>query len=242
MQSIDTRTLEVRGLGFTVDMCGSQDAPLVLCLHGFPQSRYTWRHELPALAEAGFRAVAPDQRGYSPGARSNFTKEDYVVENIIDDALAIADALGAEHFHLVGHDWGGQIAWCIAALHSDRVTTLSIASRPHPAAFRWAMSQDPAQPDRSKHHRSFLRAEVTDELAVDNCAGLRSLLRSHNVPEPDLAAYVSVLCDRPSIDAALNWYRASGGSGLNLAELPAVTMPTLFVWGDADPTVGRHCS
>ena len=239
MTGIETRTIDVGNLSFTADVCGPADGPLVLCLHGFPQTRYTWRYELPALAAAGFQAVAPDQRGYSPGARSGFKKEDYVIENMIGDALAIADAFGAERFHLVGHDWGGQIAWCTAALHSDRVMTLSIASRPHPAAFRLAMSKDPNQPERSKHHRSFLRAEVTEELAANNCAGMRALLRGANVPEPDTEAYLSVLCDHASIDAALNWYRATGKTGLSMADLPAVTMPTLFVWGDADQTVGR---
>ena len=234
------KTSEIR-LGayrFTADICGPEAGPLVLLLHGFPQTRHTWRSELPALAAAGFRAVAPDQRGYSPGARPK-NISDYAIDALVQDVLDLATACGSQQFHLVGHDWGGQIAWCVAAHHRERVLTLSVVSRPHPAAFIWAMEQDPDQPERSKHHRSFLQPEATDWLAANGGKRLRNLLLNARVPPADAAAYMDVLRDRESIDAALNWYRARGKSGLGLAELPAVTMPTLFVWGDADQTVGR---
>ena len=146
-------------LTFTIDVAGAEDAPPVLLLHGFPETRHMWRHQLAALAGAGFRAVAPDQRGYSPGARPA-DLEAYITDLIVADALGLMDALGAQRFHLVGHDWGGQIAWLIAARHPQRLKSLTVLSRPHPAAFARAMKEDAAQADRSRHHRLFREADA----------------------------------------------------------------------------------
>ena len=121
-------------LSFDAVAAGPEDGELVLLLHGFPQTHHTWRHALPALADAGFRAVAPNQRGYSAGARPDGV-DAYRTELLVADALAMADVLGADRFHLVGHDWGGQLAWLIAAHHPKRLQTLSVLSRPHPTAF-----------------------------------------------------------------------------------------------------------
>src|SRR5580693_830093 len=126
------------GLTFTADVAGSAGGPLVLLLHGFPESRHSWREALPALAAAGYRAVAPDQRGYSPGARpdpADLTNYEY--DKLIADVIALAAACGNStgRFHLVGHDWGGQVAWGVADRHAARLASLSILSRPHPAAF-----------------------------------------------------------------------------------------------------------
>src|SRR5262249_13409896 len=105
---IETRIVEANGLAFTTDFAGPEEGAPVLMLHGFPQSRRAWRSQLEALAVAGYRGIAPDQRGYSPGARPA-EAERYAANEIVDDALAIMDSLGAERFHLAGHDWGGQI-------------------------------------------------------------------------------------------------------------------------------------
>jgi len=234
--TVETATLAANGLAFTADLAGPPGGALVLLLHGFPQTRHTWRAELSALAAAGFRVCAPDQRGYSAGARPA-KLEDYGIEQLTADALALADALGAERFHLVGHDWGGQLAWIIAARHPQRVRTLSVLSRPHPAAFAKAMAADPEQATRSRHHRSFLRPEATDELLADGAARLRGALLGQGVPEPDVAAYLAALGKREALDAAVNWYRAAGS--LTAASVPAVHVPTLYVWGNADATVGR---
>src|SRR5207244_639881 len=112
---------------------------LVLLLHGFPQTSFSWRNQLVALAVAGYRAVAPDQRGYSPGARPADVGE-YRVERLVGDVLGFADALGVERFHLVGHDWGGAVAWQVAGRHPERLLTLTSLSAgtapPTPASSR----------------------------------------------------------------------------------------------------------
>ena len=231
------------GLRFAAHSAGSDDAPLVLLLHGFPQTRHTWRHELPALAKAGYRAVAPDQRGYSPRARPTGV-ESYATERLVGDALAMADALGAERFGLIGHDWGGQLAWLLAARHPERVRALAVLSRPHPQAFRDALRTDRAQGQRSSHHRSFQSADMTDRLLADGARRLRRSLVHQGVSDVDADAYLAVLGQRDALDAALHWYRAAAKSaesesGSLGAAAAAIRVPTLYVWGDADATVGR---
>ena len=233
-----TTMIEANGFRFTADVAGPDEGGTVVLLHGFPQTRHTWRAELPALASAGYRACAPDQRGYSPGARPDGV-DSYRVELLVADALAIADALDAPRFHLVGHDWGGALAWFIAARHADRVISLSVISRPHPAAFISAMRDDPDQAHRSRHHPAFQRPEATDELLADNAARLRRALVRSAVPDADIDAYLSTLGHRDALDAAMNWYRAMGRSELQFADTPPVGVPTMFVWGNQDATVGR---
>ena len=131
---------------YTAWVAGPPDGEVVLLLHGFPQTRHTWRHQVPALAAVGYRVVAPDQRGYSPGARPDPSDlSHYGIDLLIADALALAAAggvTGRARFHLVGHDWGGAIAWMLAAHHAERLHSLSVLSRPHPQAFRRALQSD----------------------------------------------------------------------------------------------------
>lgn len=215
---------------------GPENGETVLLLHGFPQTRYTWRNEVPALAEAGYRPVAFDQRGYSPGARPEGI-DAYRMELLVSDVLGIADAIGADRFHIVGHDWGGQIAWLTTAFHPDRVQTLSVISRPHPQAFVRAMAEDPDQPKRSKHHRTHLDLDIADKMLANDAAHYRRGLPA--VSRSDVDVYLTTVGNRPALDAALNWYRAVGKSDVTAQKVPAVTIPTLYVWGTIDGTVGR---
>jgi pimeloyl-ACP methyl ester carboxylesterase len=228
---------------FTAEVAGAPGAPLVLLLHGFPQSRHSWRHQVPALAQAGYRAVAPDQRGYSPGVRPDPAKDlaAYGIDRLVADVLDIAGALGhggAERFHVVGHDWGGQVAWFLAGQHPERVASLTVLSRPHPAAFRRAFRQDADdQRHRSRHHKSFLDPGTAALLLEDGARRLKKNLADQQVPEATIADYLSVLGTPGALDAALAWYRAAGA--LAKMELGPVSVPTLFIWGDRDATVGR---
>jgi pimeloyl-ACP methyl ester carboxylesterase len=235
--------LNARGFTFDAAAAGEPDAPLVLLLHGFPQTRHSWRGQLPALAARGFHAVAPDQRGYSPGARPR-ERASYRTEELVADVLAFADALGAQQFDLVGHDWGGQLSWLVAAFHPQRVRRLAVLSRPHPAAFAHALKSDSAQAERSKHHRGFDDEGMADRLLEDGARRLRRMLSSQGVQEPDVDAYVRALGTRDALDAALDWYRAARDSApeLRARDVPAVTVPTLYLWGDRDATVGRDAA
>jgi pimeloyl-ACP methyl ester carboxylesterase len=227
------------GLTFTADVLGPAGGPLVLLLHGFPESRHSWRAALPALAGAGYRAVAPDQRGYSPGARPDPADlSNYAFDRLVRDAIEIAAAAGydGKRFHLVGHDWGGQVSWGVAGKHPERLASLTILSRPHPSAFRRALLKEGGdQKHRSRHHRAFLEPGTGKMLLEDNARRLRSGLFGQGVPEAALEEHLSVLGNPEAIEAALAWYRSNKGLA---ADIGIIKVPTLYIWGDADATVG----
>ena len=197
-----------------------------------------WRHLLRALAAAGFRGVAPDQRGYSGGARPTAVQS-YASELLTADALAFMDFCEAPRFHLVGHDWGGQLAWLIAARHPDRVATLTTLSRPHPGAFARAMAEDPGQAKRSQHHSAFRQPDAISRLREDNFKTLRAVLEREGVGNANLEAHLKTLSEPGALEAAISWYRANN---IAAAQIPAVSVPTLYIWGTVDASVGRRAA
>ena len=229
---------------FTAEIAGAADGELVLLLHGFPLSRHSWREQVPALARAGYRAVAPDQRGYSRGVRPDPRDlAQYGIARLVADALEIADTSGARGapFHLVGHDWGGQVAWCLAAAHPERVRSLCVLSRPHPAAFRRAYQENrDDQQQRSRHHRAFHDPKTAGSLLEDDAKRLRLILLAERIPADAIESHVSVLGNPPAMEAALAWYRSAGT--LAAIEVGPVAVPTLYVWGDRDSTVGASAA
>jgi len=235
------RQIEIApGLAFDTLAAGPHDAPLVLLLHGFAESFHMWRAQLAALAAAGFRAVAPSQRGYSSGARPPTDEPaNYAFDLLMDDAMKIAAACGAARgrFHLVGHDWGGSIAWGIADKHPERLASLTVLSRPHPNAFNRALAlPDGEQARRSRHHRAFLAPDAGAHVLADDARWLRERHAAAGVPAAATAQHLTVIGNPAAIEGALAWYRARGAIR---APLGPIRVPTLYVWGDADDTVGR---
>jgi pimeloyl-ACP methyl ester carboxylesterase len=228
------------GLAFDASAAGDPSAPPVLLLHGFAVSRHLYDSQLPALAAAGFFALAPDQRGYSPGARPDpADPARYDIELLIQDALDLIAAVGhgpPRRFHLVGHDWGGSLAWEIAARHPERLGSLTMLSRPHPGAFARALREDPEQPHRSRHHKAFLEPGAAAVLLADDARWLRTRHAANGVPQAATAKHLAVLGNPAAMEAALAWYRARGTVHRPIAR---IAVPTLYVWGDADDTVGR---
>jgi pimeloyl-ACP methyl ester carboxylesterase len=226
--------VRVGELTFDVTAQGPDDGPLVVFLHGFPQSAYEWRAQLAALSAEGYRAVAVDQRGYSPGARPE-SVEQYRMPHLVADVLAVADDMGGHTFHLVGHDWGAAVAWQVAGRYPERVRSLTAVSVPHPKALTEAMqAADGDQAARSSYMTWFRNdsGAVERDLLADNAARLREVYGDLDADE-----YVHRLQQPGALTAALNWYRAARAE--DLLDLPAATVPTLFVWSDADPAIGR---
>ena len=213
-------------LTFDALMDGPQAGAPVLLLHGFAESFHHWDAQIAALAAAGYLAIAPSQRGYSPGARP--------------DARAVSAewcASGAQRFHLVGHDWGGSIAWGIADKHPERLASLTILSRPHPNAFNRALAlPDGDQKHRSRHHREFLEPDAVSVVLADDAAWLRVRWNAAGVPRAAQEKHLAVLGNPATMEAALAWYRARGAIR---SPLGVIRVPTLYIWGDADDTVGR---
>jgi pimeloyl-ACP methyl ester carboxylesterase len=226
-------------LTFDTIAAGAPGAPLVLLLHGFAESMHCWRAQVASLGDMGYRAIAPSQRGYSPGARPDPREfSHYLIDRLMDDAMAIVAASGGDaRFHLVGHDWGGSIAWGIADRHHERLASLTILSRPHPNAFNRALQMtDAEQAQRSRHHKAFLEPDAADLVLADSAKWLRDRLAANGVPAAAIEAHLSVLGNKDAMEAALAWYRARGAIR---GPLGPIRVPTLYVWGDADDTVGR---
>jgi pimeloyl-ACP methyl ester carboxylesterase len=227
-------------LTFDALTAGEPGSPLVLLLHGFAESMHCWRAQVTALADAGYRAIAPGQRGYSPGARPDTNDTaNYHIDRLMDDAMAIVATAGYgdQRFHLVGHDWGGSIAWALADRFADRVASLTVLSRPHPNAFNRALQvTDGEQAQRSRHHKAFLEPDAADVVLADDAKWLRERLAANGVPADAIARHLAVLGNKEAMEAALAWYRARGAIR---GPLGPIRVPTLYVWGDADDTVGR---
>jgi pimeloyl-ACP methyl ester carboxylesterase len=234
----ETTTIKVGDNSFAVDIAGPLSGVPVLLLHGFPETRHMWRHQLDVLGTNGYRAIAPDQRGYSSGARPG-ALADYATEHLTTDALGLMDELGAKTFHLVGHDWGGQIAWLIAAGHAKRIRSLAVLSRPHPAAFARAIQEDTVQAERSRHHRAFREGDAVERMRKAKLEPLRTALLNQGVPPSDADVYMRTLLEPGGIEGAMNWYRASN---IAASATPPVNIPTLYIWGSDDATVGRRAA
>ena len=236
---VETRKIETApGLVFDVSVAGAADLPVVLMLHGFCVSRYFWDNQMPTLAAAGYCALAPNQRGYAAGARPDPTDFDnYRIDKLIGDALDIVAAVGhgERRFHLVGHDWGGSLSWIIADRWPERIASLTMLSRPHPASFARAMKEDPEQPHRSRHHHELLDPGAGKRLLAENGKWVRDRLARNGVPPAAIDKHLSVIGTPEAMEAALAWYRARG----ERHPIGPTKVPTLFIWGDADDTVGR---
>ena len=222
-------------LTFDVTISGPADGVPVVLLHGFPESAASWAPVSALLNESGLRTYAPNQRGYSPGARPDGV-DAYGIDHLVADVVGLLDALGLERAHLVGHDWGAAVAWVVAARHPDRIISLTAVSVPHPAAFGWALREDADQKERSSYIR-LLRTEGKAErvLLRDDAQALRAMFG--DVVPPALAdEHVALLGEPGALTAALNWYRAMTS---DFAETPAVTVSTTYVWSTGDTALGR---
>jgi pimeloyl-ACP methyl ester carboxylesterase len=230
---------DVGDLTFDVRVDGPEDGRPVLLLHGFPETSASWAAVSPLLAQAGLRTYAPDQLGYSPGARPDEV-EAYAAQNLAQVTADLMTALEIPVADVVGHDWGANVAWTLAAWHSDRVRSLTAVSVPHPAAYTVAYRADPEQKERSGYIRLFWQAgKAEDVLLEDDARRLRRMLsggeRATGVPEEAIEEYVAVLSAPGALTAALNWYRAMSSD----IRVDPVEVPTTYVWSDGDAAIGR---
>ncbi len=226
--------IKARGLTFDVSAGGPEEGVPVLLLHGFPQDHREFDLIRPTLHEAGLRTYAVDQRGYSPGARPDGVAA-YEMAELVADAVAVLDALGVEQAHVLGHDWGAIVAWLLAAGHPDRVRTLTAVSIPHPRALTVALANQPSQRARFAYQKVFKASYAERLLLARDGAVLRRLMRPLGARA---SLYSRAMAEPERLTAALNWYRAR--SGRTLASTGTVTVPTTYVWSDADGAIGRE--
>jgi len=227
--------ITVTGLTFNLTVDGPDDGRPVLLLHGFPETGRAWDAVRESLVRAGHRVVVPDQRGYSPGARPSEVSA-YGMRPIVADALGILDSLGLPTVDVVGHDWGANVAWCLATWHPDRVRSLTAVSVPHPHAYAWALRNDRDQQERSSYIRLFwIEGKAERVLLEEDARRLRAMLTG--LPSDAIDHYVSVLSEPGALTATLNWYRAMDRE--EVSDLRPVTVPTTYVWSTEDLAVGQ---
>lgn len=215
---------------------GGGNGETVILLHGFPEDRRSWDSVTPALAEAGYRVLAPDQRGYSPGARPA-AREAYTLNRLGGDVLSLAKAAGADRFHLVGHDWGSALAWYLAGRHPRRLLSLTALSVPHPAAFQKSFTTGP-QAARSWYMGAFQVPWLPERLlARDGGKPLRDMLVRSGLDAKSADRYADRAAVPGAMTGPLNWYRALP---LGLGDQPGpVEVPCLYIWGDRDAFISR---
>ncbi|WP_329330429.1 alpha/beta hydrolase [Streptomyces luteogriseus] len=218
---------------FDAIVSGPREGRPVLLLHGFPQTGAVWRAQIEALAAHGCRVVAPDQRGYSPGARPQ-RPEDYRIGLLVDDVAAITEELGWSAFDLVGHDWGGAVAWWTAHTHPGRVRTLTVVSTPHPGALATTLRTDQDQRERSRYMIDWRETPATEERMLAHDAQELRAFYAGRVPQDSAEGYVRHLSQPGALTAALNWYR----SGRPDSAIGVVDVPTLYVWSTEDSAFG----
>ncbi len=229
------RDVQANAMTFRCRFAGETGEPVML-LHGFPETSHMWINLLPKLESAGYRCLAPDQRGYSPGARPE-GKEHYTYRDLAGDIFALADAWGVERFHLVGHDWGAGAGWAAVALHPERIASWSALSVPHVAAFGAAIREDADQAQRSQYITFFQEPGVAEAaLSANDFAGLKNVWNASS--DEEKAEYLSVFSQPGALTGALNWYRGSGGIQPD-PMFGDVRTPTLLVWGSQDSAIGR---
>ena len=234
--------LRANGLDLHAVAAGPPDGPLVLLLHGFPEFWYGWRRQIPPLAAAGLRVVAPDQRGYNLSAKPDGVAA-YDIDALADDALGLADALGRERFAVAGHDWGAVLAWHLAERNPERVERAAVLNGPHPATWRDYALAHPSQALRS-WYAAFFQAPLLPEwtLGAADFAWLRASLsrsaRPGTFSEDDLRRYRDAWARPGALTAMLNWYRALPRRAAPLRP-GRIRVPVRVVWGDRDPFLDR---
>jgi pimeloyl-ACP methyl ester carboxylesterase len=243
-----TRIGLLTGVELCVQLGGPEDAEPILFLHGFPESHRTWREILPDLAR-DFRVIAPDQRGFGASDKPEGV-ESYKTDRILEDLIALADALGLGRFTLVGHDWGGAVAWLAALRHPDRIQRLVIVNAPHPYVFQKSLFDDPAQRAASQYISAFRNPMMEKGIAAmgfdtfyEKTFGGHADLSL--IPADERQAYLDDWSKPGALTAMLNWYRASEILVPQIGEeaeapdwtklaFPSLAMPTLVVWALRD--------
>jgi len=229
---------ERNGVRLRAVAAGPKDAPLVILLHGFPEFWYSWRKQIGPLADAGFRVVAPDQRGYNTSSKPPHIM-DYTVGNLVADVVYIAGSLGRERFHLAGHDWGAAVAWATALLAPNHLNKLAILNVPHPTVFLRTIRGNPKQMLRSWYMAFFQLPGIPERrFSANNLEmGIKSLVASSRpgtFSAEDLEQYRKAWSNPGTVTAMINWYRAAFRTRPPLPEDPRIHVPTRILWGKRD--------
>jgi pimeloyl-ACP methyl ester carboxylesterase len=244
---IQTRFVDANGLRFEVDECGKGNV-LALCLHGFPEHSFSWRYQLPMLAELGYKAWAPNLRGYGNSSRPE-GMESYALENLLADVAGLIDESGCEETVLIAHDWGALIAWYFAIRQIRPLKKLIICNVPHPVPAQKAFGKGFAQLKKSWYVFFFQIPWLPEFLLGRDAARLGESIRSSSVdksrfPDEVIAVYSRNAAQPGALTAMINYYRGlvrGGGSKRQAHQgYPVIETPTLMVWGEEDVALTKE--
>ena len=238
------RFVESNGLRFHCVAAGA--GPLVVLLHGFPEFWYSWRHQIPALARAGFTVVAPDLRGYNDSDKPEGV-EAYRMGMIVEDVAGLIRAFGHARAAIVGHDWGGAAAYAFAMLHPEMTDRLAVLNCPHPDAFSRALREGNLEQLKKSWYMFFFQLPDAPEelLSAHHFRLLKQFAYANSRKETftsgALKAYVEAMAKPGALTGSINWYRAMFRRGLPPdREYPKISAPTLVIWGTRDHFLGNE--
>ena len=234
---LEERYIETNGIQLHVVQAGPKSGIPVLLLHGFPEYWYGWRRQIPVLTEAGFRVIVPDQRGYNLSDKPKEIKS-YRLDELVKDVVGLIKGLEYEKVNLVGHDWGGMVAWMLAYKHPDCLQRMSILNTPHPIVIRRFLQRDFEQMRRSWYAFLFQLPWFPEMgMRADDWRGavraLRGSGRTHTFTHEDVEKYKAAWSQPGAITAMLNWYRALRYQTRFPKEM-RIRVPTLMMWGVKD--------
>jgi pimeloyl-ACP methyl ester carboxylesterase len=230
--------LITNGVRLHTAQAGPADGPLVILLHGFPEFWYGWRGQIEPLASAGYRVVAPDQRGYNLSEVPKGVKA-YRMDELVKDVIGLVDVLGYENCYLVGHDWGAAVAWSVALSHPSRVGKLAILNVPHPAVMLDFLKKNPRQMLKSWYIAFFQIHGLADWLVRQNdfqqaAASLRGSSQPGTFSDEDIAEYKKAWKNSAGLTGMINWYRALARFRPSMPADPRLRMPVCILWGKRD--------
>ena len=236
--------IETNGIKLHVVQAGPKSGIPVVLLHGFPEFWYGWRHQIPALVEAGCRVIVPDQRGYNLSDKPQGAKN-YDVFTLVDDIIGLIDALEYEKVNLVGHDWGAVVAWTLAIRYPQRLHKLSIMNVPHPAVMKRFLTRDLEQLRRSWYVFFFQLPWLPEAgLRAENWRGAERALRGsgklHTFTKEDVVTYKEAWSQPGAMTAMVNWYRAVIRHQPPMPQDVRVKVRTLMMWGMKDVALSHR--
>lgn len=240
---MDSKFVNLNGVRLHVIQDGPADGRLVILLHGFPEFWYGWKEQIEPLTSAGFRVLAPDQRGYNLSSKP-LNVASYRLEETGRDVLGLMDSLGRKRAAIVGHDWGGGVGWWLAAHHPGRVERLVILNMPHPLVIERTLLRNPGQVLRSLYAAFFQLPWLPEAILRNDDFNLlvkAMLTTSHlgTFSEEDFEQYRGAWWQKGAITGMLNWYRANLRYRPDFPNGGSISVPTLIIWGAKDTVLGR---
>ncbi|MBP3950984.1 alpha/beta fold hydrolase [Bacillus suaedae] len=238
MNEIEHSYIETNGVTLHVAIAGQKDGPLVILLHGFPEFWYGWNQQVTPLVKAGYRVVIPDQRGYNLSEKPEEI-DAYKLTTLRDDVIGIIDQLGYEQASIIGHDWGGAVAWYLAASHPSYVNRLIVINIPHPEIMKKALYTKPTQLLRSSYMLFFQLPTLPEKFLQSNQfqslkTALRMTSNRNTFDDHTLHMYLEAWSMPYSLTGMLNWYRAIRRGSLNHVPISKITIPVCIIWGKND--------